>query len=225
MTTPVRAPRSRKMTPATTRYPSAPTYSGANQSTTVFTIAPTILSLVPAQASTEPSVEGPFPSRRGPGRPPSVLRARLAAGLLVSVAVAVGLLAAPAWAVPLPAGRQPPPGVTISAVGDTMLGNTPTLPVHPAHYLDKVRGSLDKAQIVFGNLEGTLTTATDSKCDCGSTGFDGRLRPPGPRRRRQARPQGRRRRGPPCTTTRGRGPTWWPGCRTRTSGRTRRGSS
>jgi len=98
-----------------------------------------------------------------------VLRARLAAGLLVSVAVAVGLLAAPAWAVPLPAGRQPPPGVTISAVGDTMLGNTPTLPVHPAHYLDKVRGSLDKAQIVFGNLEGTLTTATDSKCDSGST--------------------------------------------------------
>ena len=55
--------------------------------------------------------------------------------------------------------------VTISVVGDTMLGNTPDLPPHPAAYLDRVKPLLDAgAQIVFGNLEGTLTTATASKC-------------------------------------------------------------
>jgi poly-gamma-glutamate capsule biosynthesis protein CapA/YwtB (metallophosphatase superfamily) len=55
--------------------------------------------------------------------------------------------------------------VTIAAVGDTMLGNTPDLPPDPAAYFDRVKPILDAgAQIVFGNLEGTLTTATTSKC-------------------------------------------------------------
>jgi Bacterial capsule synthesis protein PGA_cap len=55
--------------------------------------------------------------------------------------------------------------VTIAAVGDTMLGNTPDLPPDPATYFDPVARRLDSgAQIVFGNLEGTLTTATTSKC-------------------------------------------------------------
>jgi poly-gamma-glutamate capsule biosynthesis protein CapA/YwtB (metallophosphatase superfamily) len=46
-----------------------------------------------------------------------------------------------------------------------MLGNTPDLPPDPASYFDDVRSILDGgAQIVFGNLEGTLTTATSSKC-------------------------------------------------------------
>ena len=55
--------------------------------------------------------------------------------------------------------------VTIAAVGDTMLGNTPNLPPDAEAYLDPVKHSLDSgAQIVFGNLEGTLTTATASKC-------------------------------------------------------------
>jgi poly-gamma-glutamate capsule biosynthesis protein CapA/YwtB (metallophosphatase superfamily) len=55
--------------------------------------------------------------------------------------------------------------VTIAAVGDTMLGNTPNLPPDPETYLDPVRHALDSgAQVVFGNLEGTLTTATSSKC-------------------------------------------------------------
>jgi poly-gamma-glutamate capsule biosynthesis protein CapA/YwtB (metallophosphatase superfamily) len=55
--------------------------------------------------------------------------------------------------------------VTIAAVGDTMLGNTPDLPPDPARYFDAVKSILDShAQIVFGNLEGTLTTATTSKC-------------------------------------------------------------
>ncbi len=55
--------------------------------------------------------------------------------------------------------------MTISAVGDTMLGNTPDLPPDPATYFDSVKSELvGGAQIVFGNLEGTLTTATTSKC-------------------------------------------------------------
>ena len=55
--------------------------------------------------------------------------------------------------------------VTIAAVGDTMLGNTPDLPPDPAAYFDRVEPILGAgAQIVFGNLEGTLTTATVSKC-------------------------------------------------------------
>jgi poly-gamma-glutamate capsule biosynthesis protein CapA/YwtB (metallophosphatase superfamily) len=55
--------------------------------------------------------------------------------------------------------------VTTAAVGDTMLGDTPDLPPHPGAYLDAVAPTLDRgAQIVFGNLEGTLTTATAGKC-------------------------------------------------------------
>ena len=61
-----------------------------------------------------------------------------------------------------PARLEP---VTIAAVGDTMLGNTPDLPLHPGRYLAAVKRALTwGAQIVFGNLEGTLTTATASKC-------------------------------------------------------------
>ena len=59
--------------------------------------------------------------------------------------------------------------VTIAAVGDMMLGNTPDLPPDPATYLEPVKGELATgAQIVFGNLEGTLTTATGSKCGTGA---------------------------------------------------------
>ncbi len=55
--------------------------------------------------------------------------------------------------------------MTIAVVGDTMLGNTPDLPSEPATYVDAVESTLDRnAQIVFGNLEGTLTTSTTSKC-------------------------------------------------------------
>jgi poly-gamma-glutamate capsule biosynthesis protein CapA/YwtB (metallophosphatase superfamily) len=55
--------------------------------------------------------------------------------------------------------------VTITVVGDTMLGNTPDLPADPATYFDRVESTLDSgAQIVLGNLEGTLTTSTTSKC-------------------------------------------------------------
>ena len=55
--------------------------------------------------------------------------------------------------------------VTIAAVGDTMLGTTPGLPPHPRRYFGAVRRELGRgAQIVFGNLEGTLTVAAASKC-------------------------------------------------------------
>ena len=58
-----------------------------------------------------------------------------------------------------------PVSVTIAAVGDTMLGDTPVLPPDPASYLDAVRPELVAgANIVFANLEGDLTTASTSKC-------------------------------------------------------------
>ena len=58
--------------------------------------------------------------------------------------------------------------VTLTAVGDMMLGITPVLPPDPASYFEAVEPALKhSAQIVFGNLEGTLTTATASKCGAG----------------------------------------------------------
>ncbi len=57
----------------------------------------------------------------------------------------------------------PPTTVTIAAVGDTMLGDTPVLPSSPSTYFAAVRRAL-RASIVFGNLEGTLTSAVASKC-------------------------------------------------------------
>lgn len=54
--------------------------------------------------------------------------------------------------------------VTIAAVGDTAMGVTPTLPPDPASYLGPVEGEL-KGDVVFGNLEGTLTDVSESpKC-------------------------------------------------------------
>jgi hypothetical protein len=58
--------------------------------------------------------------------------------------------------------------VTIAAVGDTELGNTPDLPSDPSSYFDPVKSAL-AAPIVFGNLEGTMTNATTSKCGSDST--------------------------------------------------------
>jgi poly-gamma-glutamate capsule biosynthesis protein CapA/YwtB (metallophosphatase superfamily) len=56
------------------------------------------------------------------------------------------------------------PGISFAAVGDTMLGNTPELPSDPGSYLDPIKGQLT-GDVVFGNLEGTLTDISDSpKC-------------------------------------------------------------
>lgn len=63
-----------------------------------------------------------------------------------------------------PAAPRPDPRtISIAAVGDTMLGSTPELPPSPSTYLAAMRADL-RADIVFGNLEGTLTDATASKC-------------------------------------------------------------
>jgi poly-gamma-glutamate capsule biosynthesis protein CapA/YwtB (metallophosphatase superfamily) len=54
--------------------------------------------------------------------------------------------------------------VTLAAVGDTAMGVTPTLPPDPANYFDAIKGEL-KGDVVFGNLEGTLTDVSeDVKC-------------------------------------------------------------
>jgi poly-gamma-glutamate capsule biosynthesis protein CapA/YwtB (metallophosphatase superfamily) len=61
--------------------------------------------------------------------------------------------------------------VRIAAAGDTILGNTPSLPSEPAHYLSPVAGLLKwRHGIGFGNLEGTLTDATSNKCGGASGG-------------------------------------------------------
>jgi poly-gamma-glutamate capsule biosynthesis protein CapA/YwtB (metallophosphatase superfamily) len=61
-------------------------------------------------------------------------------------------------------GAQSGAGITFAAVGDTMLGNSPELPSDPGSYLDPVKGQL-QGDVVFGNLEGTLTDVSDSpKC-------------------------------------------------------------
>ncbi|MDE3223513.1 MAG: CapA family protein [Acidobacteriota bacterium] len=58
--------------------------------------------------------------------------------------------------------------VSLAAVGDTELGNTPQLPADAATYFNPVRAAL-ATPIVFGNLEGTFTNATTSKCAKSST--------------------------------------------------------
>src|SRR5215475_4275282 len=110
--------------------------------------------------------------RRAPLR---ALALMLAAALGVAACSAAGqpageaaktAAAHPAGAATESGGGAPLPRlapVTIAAVGDTMLGSTPNLPPHPERYFDAVRRHLG-AQVVFGNLEGTLTTATAGKC-------------------------------------------------------------
>ena len=54
--------------------------------------------------------------------------------------------------------------MTLAAVGDTAMGMTPTLPPDPGSYFAPVEGEL-KGDVVFGNLEGTLTDVSESpKC-------------------------------------------------------------
>lgn len=54
--------------------------------------------------------------------------------------------------------------VSFAAVGDTAMGITPELPSSPQTYFDPIVGEL-RADLVFGNLEGTLTDVSeDVKC-------------------------------------------------------------
>jgi hypothetical protein len=69
-----------------------------------------------------------------------------------------------------PPKPSPPPDrrtLSVAAVGDTMLGSTPALPPSPSAYLAAMHAEL-RGDIVFGNLEGTLTDATASKCKPGA---------------------------------------------------------
>ncbi len=55
-------------------------------------------------------------------------------------------------------------GISIAAVGDTAMGITPELPPEPDTYFDPIAGEL-VGDVVFGNLEGTLTDVSeDVKC-------------------------------------------------------------
>lgn len=88
----------------------------------------------------------------------------LAAGIAVATA-SLGCAAAPADADTRAPRATSPDVITLSAVGDMIFGNTPNLPAEPRHYLDPVDDAItDGAQIVFANLEGTLTTESKSKC-------------------------------------------------------------
>ncbi|MDX6552641.1 MAG: hypothetical protein QOH74_1129 [Gaiellales bacterium] len=64
-------------------------------------------------------------------------------------------------------GQSPPPKktgtVTLSAVGDTILGMAGRLAPNPGSYFDSVRSEL-RGDIVFANLEGALTDRTSGKC-------------------------------------------------------------
>jgi poly-gamma-glutamate capsule biosynthesis protein CapA/YwtB (metallophosphatase superfamily) len=61
-------------------------------------------------------------------------------------------------------GAKEAGGVTIAAVGDTMLGDTPELPAEPSTYLDPAKSELT-GDVVFGNLEGALSEISESpKC-------------------------------------------------------------
>jgi hypothetical protein len=116
--------------------------------------------------------------RLGPSTPsdhrPRVWRWDLLVALPILAMVTVGSPAARGASTPASGAHshialrdeQPPQAtVTISAVGDTMLGTTPELPPDPSSFFDAVKAALtDGTQIVFGNLEGTLTNDTTSKC-------------------------------------------------------------
>jgi hypothetical protein len=65
---------------------------------------------------------------------------------------------------PASTGQPRPTGtVTLSAVGDTMLGYGTTLAPSPGSYFDGVRSQIT-GDIRFMNLEGTLTDRTSGKC-------------------------------------------------------------
>jgi hypothetical protein len=89
----------------------------------------------------------------------------------LSLALVLGLTGTP-WHehahAALPRSNSVVPSVTLAAVGDTDLGNTPSLPPDPNNYFSPIVSAL-AAPIVFGNLEGTMTTSTTSKCGRTST--------------------------------------------------------
>jgi hypothetical protein len=75
---------------------------------------------------------------------------------------------APAASSPPATDPKPTGTVTLSAVGDTMLGYAGTLAPHPEGYFDGVRRQIT-GDIRFANMEGTLTDLTSGKCGANST--------------------------------------------------------
>ena len=126
----------------------------------------------------------------------AVVALALAVVVAAGVAAAVGVSSSPGRAARTGSSETRPPTstatattttepdtrphgtVTIAAVGDTMLGTTPTLPPSPDTYLARMRRALT-GDVVFGNLEGTLTDATASKCGVPSTSCFAFRVPPG----------------------------------------------
>src|SRR4051812_23566578 len=105
---------------------------------------------------------------------PHPIRRAFGAVAVSAVVVALAALPATGRAVSLPAAKPAAaataPVVSISAVGDTILGYTPHLPSEPRRYFRDVRRAITaNEQIVFANLEGTLTTQTQSKCSPSSS--------------------------------------------------------
>ena len=56
-----------------------------------------------------------------------------------------------------------PVTVSFSFAGDTELGNSPQVPTNPTSYMASVKSAL-AADVVFANLEGTMTAGGTSKC-------------------------------------------------------------
>jgi poly-gamma-glutamate capsule biosynthesis protein CapA/YwtB (metallophosphatase superfamily) len=74
-------------------------------------------------------------------------------------------------AVPASSATAATPSITLTFAGDMILGSTPQLPANPAAYLGPVGKSLRSgSDVVFANLEGTLTSGGTSKCPNGSGG-------------------------------------------------------
>lgn len=74
----------------------------------------------------------------------------------------------PAASSPPATDLKPTGTVTLSAVGDTMLGYAGTLAPDPDSYFDGVRSQIT-GDIRFANMEGTLTNQTSGKCGANST--------------------------------------------------------
>ncbi len=78
---------------------------------------------------------------------------------------------------PKPATSRPRDTLSVTAVGDTMLGTGTVLAPAPGTYFSGVSSALT-GQVVFANLEGTLTDRTAGKCGRASTAcFEFRVPP------------------------------------------------
>jgi poly-gamma-glutamate capsule biosynthesis protein CapA/YwtB (metallophosphatase superfamily) len=87
------------------------------------------------------------------------------------LAVVAALVSALAVTLPPSAAAATTSTVTLTFVGDMILGSTPQLPSNPGAYLGPVGKELRAgSDVVFANLEGTLTSTGTSKCPNGSGG-------------------------------------------------------